>query len=63
MGGPRRELWRLFELAVKNKYFEGNGSQVIPRHDTIALQVCKSCVHICMYVCIATAKCNVTLLK
>ena len=38
-GGPRRELWRLLELAVKEKYFEGNESEVIPRHDTIALQV------------------------
>ena len=38
-GGPRRELWRLLELAVKERYFEGNESEVIPRHDTIALQV------------------------
>ena len=38
-GGPRRELWRLFELGAKNQYFEGNSLEVIPRHDTIALQV------------------------
>lgn len=38
-GGPRRELWRLLELAIKEKYFEGDTLQVIPRHDTVALQV------------------------
>lgn len=30
-GGPRREIWRLFALALKGSYFEGNdGSMVVP---------------------------------
>lgn len=39
-GGPRRELWRLFGLSLKGTYFEGEGSKLLPRHDTVALQVC-----------------------
>ena len=40
-GGVRRELWRLFEESLKgSNYFEGaDRCQLIPRHDTIALQV------------------------
>lgn len=37
-GGPRRELWRMFAVAVKS-YFEGDRDALIPRHDVIALQV------------------------
>ena len=51
-GGPRRELWRLFEFAVKEKYFEGNESEVIPRHDTVALQVgIVTKVEVIRYIC------------
>jgi len=40
-GGVRRELWRLFEESLKESYyFEGaDQCQLIPRYDTIALQV------------------------
>lgn len=39
-GGPRRELWRLFGLSLQGTYFEGEGSILVLRHDTVALQVC-----------------------
>ena len=39
-GRPRRELWRLLGLSLKGSYFEGEGSNLLPRHNIVALQVC-----------------------
>jgi hypothetical protein len=38
-GGPSRECWRLFGLAIKSSYFEGVENEMVIRHDTLALQV------------------------
>jgi len=38
-GGPKRELWRLFEDSLRDTYFEGFPNKLIIRHNTIALQV------------------------
>ena len=34
-----RKMWRLFALALKGSYFEGNEGSMVVRHDTMALQV------------------------
>ena len=39
-GGPRKELWCLFGLSLKGTYFEGKARKLLPRHATVALQVC-----------------------
>ena len=39
-GGPQMELWRLFGLLLKGSYFEEVCSNLLPRSDTVALQVC-----------------------
>ena len=39
-GGPRRELWRILGLSLKEStYFEGTDGALVLRHDLIALQV------------------------
>ena len=38
-GGPRREFWTLLFREIKESIFQGEGQQLVLRHDPVSLQV------------------------